>query len=149
MGGSARAMDPSTTLLAGSDGVRHRRTSICRPMCSFPTAGYELGDARSSSAFLREKIYYRNFCFFRTLLRRLLHLAQVPRRLSEREVAERLRKSAKLPPRPRIVLLGEQADIVSNREQTLKEPARVAVTTLQDHVVGKPKTAREAPFPRQ
>jgi len=63
---------------------------------------------------------------------------------------KRLRKIAQLPARHRVVLLGEQPDIVAQGQKTLEQTAGLFVATEQDQVVGKPEAARqECSLPRR
>jgi hypothetical protein len=50
---------------------------------------------------------------------------------------ERLREVAELAPRARVVLLGEETDVVGEREQALEERAGLAPAPLQRVVVGR------------
>jgi hypothetical protein len=65
------------------------------------------------------------------------------RGVDQRDMRESLRIVADLPARLRVVLLGEEADIVAQLEQPLKERTGVITPTLQDIVVGQPKAAGE------
>ena len=78
-----------------------------------------------------------------SLHRGCLHAGEIQRRVHQRQVRERLRKIAQLAPQPRIVLLGEQPDIVAQRPQSLEQPSRIVPTTQQHVVVGEPETACE------
>src|SRR5688500_16749594 len=60
-----------------------------------------------------------------TLFRGTLRAVQVERGIHQRHVGERLREVADLPPQTGIVLLGEEADVVAQREQPLEQRARV------------------------
>src|SRR5215470_4230289 len=68
-------------------------------------------------------------------------IEQAQGRSDERKMRECLREIAKLPLRLRIVFLGEQADIVAQREQTLEQGRCFGVAMLQLVIVGQPKTA--------
>ena len=68
-------------------------------------------------------------------------IVQTQRRPDEGEMRERLRKIAGLSPCSRIVFFREQADIVAQREQALKQGACFGVAALQPVIVGKPKAA--------
>ena len=57
----------------------------------------------------------------RALLRRLRRARQVVRGVDQRDVRERLREVADQPLASRVVLLGEQADVVAQREQPFEE----------------------------
>src|SRR6266446_8742482 len=70
-------------------------------------------------------------------------VVQVQGGSDEGHMRERLRKISDLPPRPRVVLLREQADIVAKRQQALEQGACLRVTVLQRVVIGEPKTAGE------
>lgn len=64
-------------------------------------------------------------------------------------MAEDVRKIAELAPRPRIIFLGKQANIVTKLEQPLEHLAGFVVSAHQREVIGKPKTARkESTFSR-
>jgi hypothetical protein len=58
-------------------------------------------------------------------------------------VAECLRKVSKLALVDRIVLFGQQPDIVSETEQTAEQCFRFLEVTLEDEVIDMPKAARE------
>ena len=77
------------------------------------------------------------------MLGRSGRMAEVVGGVDEGDVGERLRKVADLPPRARVVLLGEQADVVAQREQPLEQRPRLVVAPLQDVVVGEPEAAGE------
>jgi UDP-N-acetyl-D-mannosaminuronic acid transferase (WecB/TagA/CpsF family) len=62
------------------------------------------------------------FCAMR---RRSMFARQVMRRVNQSHVSERLREVAELSFKARIVLLGEQPDIVAELEQTLENSARL------------------------
>jgi len=72
------------------------------------------------------------------LLRRAVAAREVEGRVDERDVRERLREVAHLPPALRVVLLGEQADVVANGEQALEEPLGVVATAKEREVVAVP-----------
>src|SRR3712207_708969 len=57
------------------------------------------------------------------------------------DVGERLREVAELPPGERVVLLGQQADVVADRQQVLERPPGVLVPAEQGVVVGQPEGA--------
>src|SRR6266545_4607177 len=77
-------------------------------------------------------------------------IVQVHSRSNESQMRERLREVSDLPPRLRIVLFREQADIVAKRQQLFKQGARFRVAVLQRVVVGKPETAgKEDTFSRR
>src|SRR5215204_284438 len=71
----------------------------------------------------------------------------------QRHVAERLREVAELAPQARVVLLGEQADVVAEREQTLEERSRLrpaageGVVAAPDLLKGRGPAARPGPAP--
>ena len=74
--------------------------------------------------------------------------AERDRRVDEREVRERLREVAELPARSRVVLLGEQADVVAEVEQPLEELARLVVLALQrQHLASQNEQGRKTPSP--
>ena len=58
-----------------------------------------------------------------------------------------LRKIAQHAPIERIEFLGQQANVIAAREQTIEQPLRVLITTLQYVIVHEPKTAdQKCPF---
>jgi hypothetical protein len=61
----------------------------------------------------------------------------------ERKMRKRLRKITDQPPRPRIIFLCEQADIIAKRKKPLEQQNGFGVAVLEDVIVGKPKAARE------
>ena len=66
----------------------------------------------------------------------------------EREVGEGLREVAELRPAMRIVLLGEQTDIVAQREQPLEELARLVVLPCSASTsTSQNEQARKTPSP--
>src|SRR5438093_13644001 len=69
--------------------------------------------------------------------------AEDERRLDQREVRERLRKVAELAPGDGVVLLGEEADVVAQVEQTLEELARFLVAPLERQHGGEPERTRK------
>src|SRR5262245_12283694 len=77
-------------------------------------------------------------------------IVQVRSRSDKSEMRKRLWEVSHLPPRLRIVLFREQADIVAKRQQVFKQGARFRVAVLQRVVVGEPKTAgKEDTFSRR
>jgi hypothetical protein len=58
-------------------------------------------------------------------------------------MAERLRKISDHAAGTRVVFLGEQTEIIPQREQVLKKHARIIVTMLQDVIVRQPEAAGE------
>src|SRR6516162_1269649 len=76
------------------------------------------------------------------LLRRA-NIVQAQRRTDESKMRECLREIAKLPLRLRIVFFCQQANIVAQREETLKEGACFGIPLLQPIIVGKPEAAWE------
>src|SRR5438093_4385009 len=70
-------------------------------------------------------------------------LAEDERRLDQREVRERLRKVAELAPGDGVVLLGEEADVVAQVEQTLEELAGFLVAPLERQHGGEPERTRK------
>ena len=69
--------------------------------------------------------------------------AEVVGAVNECEVRERLRKISELAVFFGIVLFGEKADIVAQREQVLEKGARFFDPALQGVVVNHPKATRE------
>src|SRR5437762_10611307 len=69
--------------------------------------------------------------------------SEIERRIDQRDVRERLGEIAHLTLRPRIILLGEEPDVIAEREQPLEESARVLMAPLQHVVVRKPKAASD------
>ena len=77
-----------------------------------------------------------------------VRLGERPSRVDERHVAERLREVADAGGRARVVLLGQQPDIVAQRQQPLEQLARLVAAADQREVVGQPERARRnAPSP--
>src|SRR5712691_2602591 len=70
-------------------------------------------------------------------------LAEDDRGVDEREVRECLRKVSELAVRDRVVLLGEQADVVAQVEQSLEQLARLLDVALQREHVREPERARQ------
>ena len=63
---------------------------------------------------------------------------------------KRLRKIAKQTMGVDVVLLGEQADIIAQRQYPLEQPPRVITTSEQNQIIGEPKAAgNENPFTRR
>ena len=69
--------------------------------------------------------------------------ADLGRRVDERHVGERLREIADQPPRHRVVLLGQQAEVVAEVEQPLEELAGIVVAPEHAQAVGQPERAGE------
>ena len=63
--------------------------------------------------------------------------------VDERDVREGLREVADEAPRHRVVLLGEEAEVVAQREQALEERPRVVDAADQVQAVGEPERAGE------
>ena len=70
-------------------------------------------------------------------------VAEVERGAEQRDVRERLRKVAHLPLETRVVFLGEQAEVIAQREEPLEEAQRIIATAEQYVVVGEPEAAGE------
>lgn len=70
-------------------------------------------------------------------------VAEIERRIDQREMREGLWKIADQALRSRIVFLGQQADIVGQSQQAPEQRRRVIIASLQHHVVGKPEAAGE------
>src|SRR4051794_25114465 len=79
----------------------------------------------------------------RPLLMWAVVVRQVVRRVDETDVREGLREVAQLPPRRRVVLLGEQAEIVRDAEQFLEQRARFVVSLEHQQRVDEPERARQ------
>ena len=77
------------------------------------------------------------------LLGRSLAAGQVERCVDQRDVRKRLRKVPELASEPRIVLLGQEADIVAQRQEAFKKLARLRHAPLHDEIVGEPEAAGE------
>ena len=58
-------------------------------------------------------------------------------------MGERLREVPDLSLERRMILLGEEADVVADGEQPLEQRARLVVPALQQIVVGEPEGAGE------
>src|SRR5262245_52925962 len=69
--------------------------------------------------------------------------AEVVRRADQRHVREGLREISELAFRTRVVLFGEQANVVPEREQVLEHLARFVDAAEQREVVYVPEAARE------
>ena len=76
------------------------------------------------------------------MLRGSIGSGQIMGGVDQRDVREGLRVIADLPSCDWIVFLGEETDIVPQREQSLEQRAGVIMPALQDVVVGEPKAAR-------
>ena len=61
----------------------------------------------------------------------------------EREVRERLRKVPEHAPRNRVVLLGDEANVVRERDETLEQRMRFVVALEELQTVDEPERARE------
>src|SRR5712691_200411 len=86
----------------------------------------------------------------RSLMYRLGCVTEVMRGVDERDVRERLREVADLAAAARVVLLGQQADVVAQREDPLEQRARLVDAPEQHVRVGEPEAARdEHPFARR
>ena len=72
-----------------------------------------------------------------------LALADRDRCADEREVRERLGEVPELPAGHRVVLLGEEPDVVAEIQQPLEELARLVVLALEGEHLGQPERARE------
>ena len=59
--------------------------------------------------------------------------------VDQADVRKRLREIAQLAPRSRIVLLRQQTHVVTDREQTLEDGARLVIAPRHRQVIGKPK----------
>src|SRR5215510_9249468 len=70
-------------------------------------------------------------------------IVQAQGRSDECKMGECLREVAELPPRPRIVFLCQQTDIVAQREQALEQGTCFNIAMLQLVIVGQPKAARQ------
>src|SRR3546814_15407414 len=68
------------------------------------------------------------------LLGRTAAAAQVVAGVDQADMRERLREVAELAAEPRVVLLGEQAEVVAQCEQALEQ--RLGVAPAADHGVG-------------
>src|SRR5690242_527079 len=75
------------------------------------------------------------------LAARGLHTPEVERGIDERDVREGLREISDLSFDARIVLLGEQSDIIAQCEKVLEHPARVLMPAEQHVIVGEPEAA--------
>ena len=81
------------------------------------------------------------------LLRGSLRAGQVVGGVDQRDVREGLRKVADLAGEARVVLLGEESDVVTQRKQVLEKLAGLLDASLQDEIVGQPKAAgQKCPF---
>ena len=68
----------------------------------------------------------------------VLRPAEVEGGVDQADVRERLGDVADLPARMRVVLLGEQAHVVAEREEPLEDRARFLAPSLKAEVVGEP-----------
>src|SRR5260370_23070586 len=73
------------------------------------------------------------------LLDRAHFPAQTERGVDQTDVAEGLRKIAQHAARERIELLGQQANVVAARKQSVEQLAGFGVAPLQDVIVEEPK----------
>ena len=73
----------------------------------------------------------------------MLGASEIECGVHERDVRECLGEVAQLALRARIVLLGQETDVVSQVEEVLEETARVGETAEEDQVVRKPEAAGE------
>src|SRR5689334_18947579 len=73
--------------------------------------------------------------------RRLQVRQDVQRRVREREVRERLREVPELPLRLRVVLLGQQADVVRKADQAVEERMRLVVPADELVAIDEPERA--------
>jgi hypothetical protein len=72
---------------------------------------------------------------------------QVARRVHERDMGQRLRHVAERAVRAKVVFLGQQADVVAQREQPLVQCHGLVAASAQRQIVGKPERAwQEEPF---
>jgi hypothetical protein len=72
-----------------------------------------------------------------------LDTCKVDRRVDQTDMAERRRKIAEHAAGARVVFLGEQTEIILQREQALEKHVRIIETLLQDVIVRQPETAGE------
>src|SRR6188474_1919361 len=77
------------------------------------------------------------------VLRRPALAGQVAGGVDEAHVAHRLGEVPEEPARGGIVLLGQEPDVVAEREQPLEDLGRLADAALEREVVGQPERARE------
>ena len=78
-----------------------------------------------------------------TISRGPAFLRQVIRRVYETHMGEGLRKIAHKTPTVRIILLREQADVIAQPQQPLKERGRLVVASHETPVVRQPECARK------
>src|SRR6267142_1408864 len=75
---------------------------------------------------------------------------KIARGVDQADVREGLREVADEPSRVRIVLLGQEADVVADVEEALEERAGLGPPPLQGQIVGEPERARQKrPFARR
>src|SRR5262245_28428988 len=79
----------------------------------------------------------------RPLPRRAFLVRKVVGRVHEPDVRERLREVAEQPLLVRVVLLGEQAEVVADSEQPLEERARLVPAAEGGEAVDEPERARQ------
>jgi len=72
-----------------------------------------------------------------------LDACKADRRVDQTDMAERLWKIAEHAAGARVVFLGEQTEIILQREQALEKHARIIETPLQDVIVRQPETTGE------
>src|ERR1700722_13956354 len=77
------------------------------------------------------------------LLRRALRQRKIMRAVDEADMREGLRKIAELALAARVVLLGEQSDIVAQGEQPLEHRRPLVVLAEQGQIVDEPEAAGE------
>src|SRR5579864_7098276 len=69
--------------------------------------------------------------------------AQIEGGVDQGHMRESLREIAQLSPGCRIVLFGQEADIIAQREQALEDLTRLGLAPLHRHIVSEPKAASE------
>src|SRR5687768_1007111 len=79
----------------------------------------------------------------RPLLRRLLYMRQIERGRDEREMRERLRKISEHALLRRVVLFGEQPDVVAERKQSIDQLFRFLPSSAHRVRIGEPEAASE------
>jgi hypothetical protein len=70
-----------------------------------------------------------------------LDARELDRSVDQTDMAERLRKISEHAPGTRVVFLGEQTEIILQREQALEKHLRIVETPLQDVIVRQPEAA--------
>src|SRR3979490_269741 len=86
----------------------------------------------------------------RALLHRFFGAREVERAVDQRDVGKRLWEVSEQALRHRVILLAEQAEVITQRKQPVEKRARIREALLQDIGIDQPEAAGEKhPFPRR